>query len=126
MSGDRVNLDAIEARAKEATPGPWWIDRNGAICTSGMKVPPALHPIVFDAVYDNVLDAEHIAGMDPQTVLALVAELRVAREVVEAFRLWVDHDDVDVTGPPGLVEPAVAALDAYDQHTQPPTQDPGP
>jgi hypothetical protein len=82
----RVDLDRLEALAKSATPGPWWIDEEGAICTSGKETPIDLRPIVFDAAYENVLDATYIAAVDPQTVLALVAELRAARRLIDLER----------------------------------------
>jgi hypothetical protein len=74
----RVDLDAIEARAKVATPGPWvplpsgsrkWVTAAGADAETWQ--------VNRDA------DAAHVAGMDPATTLELVAELRALYAAVE-------------------------------------------
>lgn len=82
---DHLNdLDAIEARAKAATPGPWrlsemnpgevWAVRDPAdwdallVATTATRLNPA-----------DVDNTPHIAGMDPEQTLALVAEVRELR-----------------------------------------------
>jgi hypothetical protein len=54
---------------------------------------------------------------DPDTVLSMVAELRAAREVVEAA--WKAHNAVDLIGTTkyskGCLSDLGEALDAYDQ-----------
>lgn len=74
-----LDLDAIEAEAKAATPGEWAAGWTG----DGHTVE------VSDAVVAHVgdheqafADAAHIARMSPATTLALVAELRAAREEI--------------------------------------------
>jgi hypothetical protein len=84
---DRLDLDAIKARVEKATDGPWItllssIDDRFASVYTGRTV---------DGVADLVspANAEHIAGMDPQTTLALVAEVERLRATVE--RALSDH-----------------------------------
>jgi hypothetical protein len=72
-----VDLDAIEARADAATEGPWFNNRNGVVIVES-------HPLA-PTVSENSSwgDAEFIAAARAD-IPALVAELRAAREVVEA------------------------------------------
>lgn len=72
-----TDLDALEAIAKAATPGPW---RNVLL-----EVGPVDGPAVADVVTEDenplrLFDAEFIAAADPSTILALIAELRQERE----------------------------------------------
>jgi hypothetical protein len=99
-----IDLDAIEARAKAATPGPW----EASEAASDAIIAPAqpLHydeeardyggPIIGESMH--LADRDHIAGLDPQTVLALVAELRAAREVVDKARLVLAPSSGDDMG----------------------------
>lgn len=83
-----IDLDALEATARAATPGPW--HRHPHPLDDQMS--DIRGPINDD--YDVVVyaesepsDAEHIAAFDPPTVLALIARLREAEAciaVVEA------------------------------------------
>ena len=72
-----LDLDAIEARADAATEGPWFNNRNGVVIVES-------HPLA-PTVSENSSwgDAEFIAAARAD-IPALVAELRAAREVVEA------------------------------------------
>ena len=72
-----LDLDAIEARAEAATEGPWFNNRNGVVIVES-------HPLA-PTVSENSSwgDAEFIAAARAD-IPALVAELRAAREVVEA------------------------------------------
>lgn len=87
-----IDLDALEATARAATSGPWeagevttWGDDNdipqAAVLVSG-------GPLTWDdhggEVFDPV-NAEHIAAFDPPTVLALIARLRTAENVVKDY-----------------------------------------
>lgn len=66
-----TDLDALEALAKAATPGPRFPDSTAA--AMGMN----------EGERATVFDAEFIAAADPPTVLALIAELRQERERAE-------------------------------------------
>jgi len=85
-----LDLDAIEARADAATEGPWFNNRNGVVIVES-------HPLA-PTVSENSSwgDAEFIAAARAD-IPALVAELRAAREVVEAaagfsdaFMAWLE------------------------------------
>lgn len=88
-----VDLDQIEARAKVAFPGPWDAytipaDPQGkhgdysavAIGDYEMRVPPFTAPF---------LTADHIAGMSPEVVLALVARVRAAEAERDELRATI-------------------------------------
>lgn len=89
-----LDLDALEATAKAATPGPWrWDEDFGENGDTGLALTNDARAEVVGAynwhccsfrddptVEDN--DAEHIAAFDPPTVLELIAKLREAREVL--------------------------------------------
>jgi hypothetical protein len=91
----RADLDAAEARAKAALADNWC---NTPVCS----VAPGAHPRQAGCP-GTVQQWEHYRGMDPPTVLALVAELRAARAVVEAARRCPRE------------RPLAAAVAAYDQ-----------
>mgnify|MGYP003558646982 CR=1 FL=1 len=90
-----INLDDLEATAKDATPGPWrWDEDFGENGDTGLALTNDARAEVVGAynwhccsfrddptVEDN--DAEHIAAFDPPTVLALIAKLREAEAVIE-------------------------------------------
>ena len=72
-----MNLDALEALAKAATPGPWnWHYSNGSIIVDG---PESDKVATIHVGMDNQ-PAEHkarfIAAANPETVLALIALVR--------------------------------------------------
>lgn len=74
---EQVDLDALEAIAKAATPGPWKAGRYHVLADADLE------PITYRA---TVADIRFIAAADPSTVLALIAELRQERERAEHFR----------------------------------------
>lgn len=78
MSG--ADLDAIEALAKAATPGPWVVDDEGHRFTGegGSSTPWRA-------------DARYLAMLSPDVVLALCAELRRARLKVSALIDLANH-----------------------------------
>lgn len=90
-----LNLDALEATARAATPGPWIADPPSAWDTDdvgGYQLQAAVRvkdsgSITWDDHGGEVFkpaDAEHIATFDPPTTLALIAEVRRLREAEEA------------------------------------------
>jgi hypothetical protein len=104
----RADLDAAEARAKAAAAEGY----GGEWCWDGGTLVDEDHDEAVGISRDRAAPTSagaHIAGMDPPTTLALVAELRPARQVVEKYRqLCADL---------GFV-PA-AALAAYDKAAGP-------
>lgn len=88
-----ADLDALEALAKAATPGPWVLDNSG--WSRPYSVPDRIAGGISENDWTNVImpqdeqgggswsrdeDAEYIAAADPSTILALIAELRRERE----------------------------------------------
>jgi hypothetical protein len=67
-----LDLDALEAVAKAATPGPWGASR------SGLKVISADGWLVAEAWNPQSANVAHIAAFDPPTVLALIEQARRA------------------------------------------------
>jgi hypothetical protein len=118
MSDQRVDLDRLETLAKDASHGARWTAAFGVV-----RCNDAVFDEVCTAVRDD--DAEWIAAADPATVLALVAELRVARLVVEAAQKA--NNAIDLIGTTEYSARCLfnlgQAVRTYDQHT---TQDPGP
>jgi hypothetical protein len=90
-----IDLDAIAARAEAATAGPWGISAKASdaliayarvrISSDGTVTDISESerdhyggPVIAESMHPA--DREHIAGLDPQTVLALVAELRECQD----------------------------------------------
>ncbi len=81
-----IDLDALEATARAATPGPWLIGNSemygpSAITRDAEGLPQVQDQWVCDADAGHP-NAEHIATFDPPTVLALIARLREAEAVI--------------------------------------------
>ena len=77
-----LDLDALEAVARAATPGPWeaepylyTADDDWVRVTS-----PSDGPLFNLAEGVEPVNASHIATFDPPTVLALIAKLREAEQ----------------------------------------------
>ncbi|WP_067198891.1 ead/Ea22-like family protein [Microbacterium sp. XT11] len=108
---EKVDLDALEALAKAATPGPWVLDNSG--WSRPYSVPDRIAGGISENDWTNVItpqdeqgggswsrdeDAEYIAAADPSTVLALIAELRQERERAdEAWRIGAAQHGYDPT-----------------------------
>lgn len=88
-----IDLDAIEARAKAATPGPWRVNPRveadpGETDGHGwLAGPPAA--IEYEAALFN-RDADFIAAAR-EDVPALIAEVRRLRSVVDMYRAHAAH-----------------------------------
>jgi hypothetical protein len=89
----RIDLDAVEARAKAALADNWC---NTPVCS----VAPGAHPRQAGCP-GTVQQWEHYRRMDPPTVLALAAELRAARAAHDELRdLYADLGANDATAAP--------------------------
>ena len=87
-----LDLDALEAVARAATPGPW---HQGAHYIGAGGEP--YDPEAFVGQASILCDAEHIAAFDPPTVLALIAKLREAEAVIEEVDDLVARHHLDTT-----------------------------
>ena len=70
-----LDLDALEAVARAATPGPW---HQGAHYIGAGGEPYDPEAVVGQA--SILCDAEHIAAFDPPTVRALITRIREAEQ----------------------------------------------
>ena len=76
-----LGLDALEAVARAATPGPW---HQGAHYIGAGGEPYDPDAVVGQA--SILCDAEHIAAFDPPTVRALITRLREAERERDGAR----------------------------------------
>lgn len=99
-----VDLDALEAAAKAATPGPWTLWSNNRISTHQyVKTEDDWTLVAADSGYTDrssfdqrTRDLGYIAAANPQVVLALIERLRKAEEETRALRALVAvMDDLD-------------------------------
>lgn len=89
------NIDFIRAKAKAATPGPWWATTGDAWDADGNPVPQASIEtaegcLTWDDHGGEVFtpeDAEYIVAVNPYAVLELLEEL-------ERLRLEVASGDM--------------------------------
>lgn len=119
---EQIDLDALEAAARKATPGPWEFSPDDGSALDADAV------VVLDEAGDEALtvtawieakDAEFIAAVNPSTVLALVAELRQERERADGAELalqeqWYANDAVlkaDLTRVQDALEAVTAERD---------------
>lgn len=137
---EQVDLDALEALAKAATPGPWEAEGDpdegtievnaGSARTQwsegGVGLPPRSwrttdRIIERDDLYDDdwdqaFADAAHIEAFDPPTSLALIARLREAEAVLAEIRAnaaeLLDADDDSYDGSLSAIW-AVELIDRY-------------
>lgn len=68
-----IDLDALEALARAATPGPWFADHDGHRSIGGPIGVGALRPWREDAAY--------FAALSPDVVLSLIERLRAAESL---------------------------------------------
>ena len=80
---ERLDLDALEAVARAATPGPWTYKPTilGLPNTTVMAGDDQLG--YMGVGHFLAPNATHVATFDPPTVLALIAKLREAEAVIE-------------------------------------------
>ncbi len=97
MTPTELDLDAIEALANYATPGPWTNDCYGRI------VSPTIHVVRGQGGCKIYADAEFIATAR-DAVPALVAEVRRLRAALDArpiYTMDISHKDM-VLGEDGV------------------------
>ena len=84
-----LDLDALEAKARKATPGPWtftdyegcthvWAKNSTAMVADNYVGQLVARARGFGADLPIVENADYIAACDPTTVLALITRLRAA------------------------------------------------
>lgn len=79
-----MKLDELEAHAKAATPGPWTVlDGDGCGWINELTQG-------YDGQFP-IADCNYIAAANPQTVLALIAVARAAKEEVEDPPVFLDE-----------------------------------
>jgi len=101
----------LEALARKATPGPWWIDSHG----NNMVSESMDHQLVFTADdrmgkaernketgnlshWPNDWDASYIATANPATILALLAERAELLRDAGRFRLFASTVVAEFSG----------------------------
>ena len=80
-----MNIDELERLAKLATPGPWKASITGMVGTDDNDC-----RVITDCC--SVHDADFIAAANPETMLALIAELREYRHLCAQVRAVYDSD----------------------------------
>ena len=83
-----IDLEAIKARAKAATPGPWWhewVDGDDWWAVYGQPTGDMVCPEVCTMWSSD--EAAYIAAVNPAVVLGLVAEIE---RLLDAVRT---HDE---------------------------------
>jgi hypothetical protein len=98
-----IDLDAFDRLGEYASDCRW-----SAVGGEVRGLDGAAYPEIATAIRDA--DGEWIAALDPPTVRAMVAELRAAREVIEA--VLADTNDVSMR--------TDIALDVYERLTSQP------
>jgi hypothetical protein len=90
-----LDLPALEATARAATPGPWDVDDDGdrssietsdGFAVASMAEHKSMHTIRAHGRSDSIEDARHIAAFSPSVALALLAQLRAAQAETELLR----------------------------------------
>jgi hypothetical protein len=90
-------LDALEALAKAATPGPWYDDEGEVVCDA--KDWPLVSRIDADGTVcteGTAADIAYIAAANPATMLALIARLREAKKERRLKRWQLKESSEDV------------------------------
>jgi len=78
-----INLDALEAAARAATPGPWEFREADGLCDIAV---PDGWLLQSDSESANRRDAQYVAAANPAVVLELVHRLREAEALLSRVR----------------------------------------
>ena len=99
------DLDALEALARQATPGPWQALSTGVRGGNHWYIVDDGAALAYATKNDGDPDdkcqenAEYIAAANPSAVLTLIADLRRAQECIDAIReADKETDDFDSFG----------------------------
>jgi hypothetical protein len=82
-------FDELRRKARAATPGPWTVDDDGAV--KAPCCPTDLQTVA--ETYENA-NAEYIAAVSPDAVIAMADSIDVMRAALVDLRQWVDDDAV--------------------------------
>lgn len=105
-----LDLDALEKVAQEATPGPWRHEIEPysgieavIVAADDLGLGPGLEVIatVGEAIS---ADGEHIAAFNPETALALIAEVRKQKGLREFEKARADELEAERYGWESLVQ----------------------
>lgn len=80
-----LDLERLEAMARAATPGPWWVEEGSCILANTTNANSPAWCIGQTQAEDwrqADANAAHIAAFDPPTILALLARLQAAEREV--------------------------------------------
>lgn len=121
MKSFGMTLTKLETLAKAATPGPWaplnyyvYAKESPAIDVYNVEIACSSTDAMDVSHEVGTANAEYIAAADPETVLALIADLRRVREALDECA-GIQIDFISVTHPyRAPVLRARAALDAME------------
>ena len=83
-----IDLDALEATAKAATPGPWRHPGRALVVSRMSEDEPLVCDCISEQFAQAPKNAAYIAAANPAVVLALIATVRQA----QAERDWLAND----------------------------------
>lgn len=93
---DPIDIDALEALANTATPGPWTphetVQADNFVTAGGGWLTGT---IVCGPTYEK-RNVQYIAAAHPDVVLALVSEIRKAREAIAACTTVLEYAESDI------------------------------
>ena len=85
-----AELDALEAAAKAATPGPWNVNKEEyAVFINHKK-----GTIAEIVSYEDCFDAAYIAAAHPAAILELIAELRQTKRKIALMEKELDSSPI--------------------------------
>jgi hypothetical protein len=97
------DLEKLEALAKAATPGPWFVAIGHSVCVISNKKGQSIFATTCAPYYKPVpeggLDnASFAIGANPQTILALIARVRELEAALKPFADIAAKYDADFYG----------------------------
>lgn len=103
-----IDLDALEATARAATPGPWEFrtespSMGGDNYTIRQAGVPGIRMSGYVYGFGTGM-IEHITTFDPPTVLALIARLREARQELREAEAVIEQVRARLPGPRTFAE----------------------
>ena len=91
-----TELDALEAAAKAATPGPWKDSFDDVLAYKDNLLCEyrTLRIKSIDIDIDGENNAAYIAAANPTAILELIAELRETKRKMKLYKQWADEDPI--------------------------------